>query len=439
MDTFFPALLIAYLAPFRQAFSQPGWPYFNGFIWALLVAEGRKCVTRLGRACFFLDRSLSSWERFLAEAQWNVPHVTATLVGLLRHELGEALVYAGRYLLVVDTTYVAKVRGQMLGVQRWRDHSGNPDRGEHLTGHHWALGGLLVWIDHRWHCFPILPRLLSGQQQPAHMVVSPEGDAHPMTFWDTVVALVMQVAPLLAGAPLCVVVDAYFAKACFLNPLLAQSIGVVTKLRHDAVGWDDPVYRGRGRRPLRGPKWALAALWAHGPYQTLPVQVYGKTGHVTVVVRDVWLRDVLQKVRVVVVEGVTRPVLLACTDLTWSAQQIIEVYAARFAVEITIRDLKGHFGFGDYQATTTLAFLRFVQLCCLAWCVGRLLLRPPQAALWLEEGAGHPGAQTPYSFDKLRRGMRQFVLTRLLFTKSTPDGDFEKRQHELDPILRLVA
>ena len=74
------------------------------------------------------------------------------------------------------------------------------------------------------------------------------------------------------------------------------------------------------------------------------------------VVRDVWLRDVSEKVRVVVVEGVKRPILLACTDQRMNAAQILELYAARFSLELAIRELKGFVGLGDYQSTTTLAF-----------------------------------------------------------------------------------
>lgn len=439
MDTFFPAVMITYLAPFRQAFSQPGWPYFNGFIWALLVVEGRKCVTRLGRACFFLDRSLSSWERFLAEAQWDLPQVTATLIRLLRQEMGDALVYAGHYILALDTTYVAKVRGRMLGVQRWTEHSANPDRGEQVTGHQWALGGLLAWLGDRWQCFPVVARWVSGQQHPSHVVVTPEGHAHLMTFWEAVEAVVFQLAQGVTGTPVCVVVDAYFAKACFLNPMRERAIGVVTRLRHDAVGWDDPVYCGRGRRPNRGRHWKLADLWHQGARQTITAHVYGKSTDLVVVVRDIWLRDVAQKVRVVVLAGELRPILLACTELTWSAQQIVEVYAARFSLELTIRDLKGHFGFGNYQATTSGAILRFGQLCCVAWCVGRLLLRPQAASTWLMERPSAPVTETTESFAKLRRGLRRFVLTRVLFAKSAADADFEKLQQEFEPLFRLVA
>ena len=81
MENFFPEILIQYLLPFRQAFSKPGFGYFQGFIAALLLSQGRKCISHIANTCFFIDKSLSSWERFLASAQWDLPQVTQHLIG----------------------------------------------------------------------------------------------------------------------------------------------------------------------------------------------------------------------------------------------------------------------------------------------------------------------------------------------------------------------
>jgi hypothetical protein len=439
MNDFFPEILVTYLLPFRQAFSQPGWRYFQGFMWAMLLSTGRKCVSQIARSCFFVDRSLSSWERFLAEQQWDMDRVMQSLLGLLQQELGEGLTYAGRYVIALDPTYVAKVKGRMLGVQTWRQHSENPERGTQVTGHQWLLGGLLTQLGERWRCFPVWSRLVSGKQHPSHFVVSPEGEAHRMSLWETTLAMISQAASMLSGAPLGVVMDAYFAKACILNALNEMGITLITRLRHDAVGWDDPEYCGRGRPPKRGRKWKLAQLWETEPHETVRAHLYGKFMEVSVVVRDVWLRDVSEKVRVVVVEGVQRPVLLACTDLSMNATQILELYAARFSLELVIRDLKGYFGLGDYQSTTTLAFCRFVLLSCVAFCLGRLLLHGKHVEAWLEDLSAAPVKETGLSFARLRRGLRCFVLKQLIFSKFPPQAECEKLQDEWNPLFQIAA
>lgn len=439
MNDFFPTILVTYMLPFRQAFSQPGWRYFQGFMWAMLLSTGRKCVSQICRICFFVERSLSSWERFLAEQQWDMNQVMLALVRLLQQELGEGLKYAGRYVIGLDPTFVAKVKGRMLGVQPWRESSQNPDRGIQVVGHQWMIGGLLTRLGERWRCFPVWSRLVSGQQHPSHFVVSPEGQAHPMNIWETAIAMISQAAGMLTEAPLSVVLDAYFAKACMLNPLIEMGVTLITRLRHDAVGWGDPEYCGRGRPPQRGRKWKLAELWKTTPHETITAHLYGKVVTVSVVVRDVWLREVSEKVRLVVVEGVQRPILLVCTDLSMTASQLLELYAARFSLELAIRDLKGFLGLGDDQSTTTIAFCRFVLLSCVALCLGRLLLYGKHVEAWLDDFSGAPVQETGFSFARLRRGFRCFVLTQLIFSKFPSQAECGKVQDEWKPLLQIAA
>ena len=61
MENFFPEIWITYLLTFRQAFCKPTFGYFPGFILSLVIGKGRKCLTRLASACFFVDKSLSGW------------------------------------------------------------------------------------------------------------------------------------------------------------------------------------------------------------------------------------------------------------------------------------------------------------------------------------------------------------------------------------------
>jgi len=440
MEHVFPEVLVGYLLGFRPAFSQPGWRYFQGFIWAMLLAHGRKCVSQIARACFWIDRTLSSWERFLSEQHWDTHQVQCCLVSLLQRELGEALRYSGRYVLAFDPTFVAKVKGRMLGVQAWRQQSENPDRGTQVVGHHWLLGGMLAKLGASWRCFPVWSRLISGQRAPSHFVGTADGQLHVMTIWETTMAMVLQAVSMLGGVPIVAVMDAYFAKAIMFNFFLEEGRTLITRLRHDAVGWDDPIYCGHGRRPKRGKKWKLAELWQDAEHRdTIQAHVYGKAREVSVVVRDLWLRDVNEKIRVVIVEGVQRPFLLACTDLSMTATQIIELYAARFSMELAIKDLKGFVGLGDYQCTTTLAFLRSVLLSCVALCIGRLLLHGKKVDSWLAEFPGGPVSETSTSFARLRRGLRCFALKHVLFSKFPEQAESEKLQEEFKPLLQLAV
>ena len=75
MDTFFPGILLAYLEPFRQAFTSPSFETFKAYAWAMMVVKGSKCMTKIAESCFFVGKHISSFERFLSENRWNLNQV----------------------------------------------------------------------------------------------------------------------------------------------------------------------------------------------------------------------------------------------------------------------------------------------------------------------------------------------------------------------------
>jgi hypothetical protein len=440
MDIFFPAQTLPLFHVFAPCFTAPSFAYFQSYLWALMVVEGRKCMTRLARCAFFHQRDLSSWERFLAGHRWSVTAVTERLVRLVVTKLGDQLQVHGAYLLGKDTTLVAKTAKRMLGVQTWKDHSGNADRGPYLVGHHWNLVGLISLWGGRWLCWPLVMRLVPGLQGARQWLV---GEAvEPMSFWDAAIAAILEVTRYLGEASVRVVADAYYSKAPFLHGLRARGIDVMSRLRKDAVGWDDPEPQPpskRGRKPHYGSKWTLASLLTTETLTRERLTLYGTLTEVVFVVRDVWLRDVAQKVRVVVLEGAKEPIILVSTDLSLSALQIIEIYGARFSIELTIRDLKQHFGLGDYQCTTTLAILRFVHLACVAFCLWRLLLLDHLEAGWLQVTSPRVSLpEAPLSFQRVRRALRAWATRQVLFANSAPGADLAKIERDHEPLLHML-
>lgn len=441
MNAFFPSMLLTYLEPFGQLFSSPSYSYFKAYIWGMLMVEGRKCITKIGHACFFLDRHIASFERFLSENKWDMNQVARTLIRLLVDTLRDKLYIYGAFLLAVDTTYTAKNSKKMIGIQKWIEHSGNADRGKHIIGHHWGIAGLISHFANRFLCWPILTMMISGKKNPSHYVCGSDGLC-PMTFWEPVLAMVFQTWQFLDEHALRVVVDAYFAKASFINPLIEKGIHVVTRWRKDGVGWDDPgEYSGKGRPRKYGKQWKLADLLKSFS-QEIKVNIYGKSVYATAAMRDMWLRNIPQKVRVVVVKTAGVPIIFISTDMTLTAEQIIEIYSSRFSIEIAIRDLKQRFGMGDYQCTTTGSILRFVRLSCVSLCLWRLMLLPENASSWLSETMATKTkmiSESEFSFARARRGLKMFVIKRILFPNSASEADLEKVDKEYEPIFRIAA
>lgn len=446
MENLFPCIIITYIECFRPIFNANNFTYFQGFVLSfMLLGERRKCVTNISKICFFVNKHISSWERFLSKYQWDSKQVTKMVITLIKEQLGEKLLVHGSYLCWVDTTLISKVKGKMLGVQKWI--SGNSDRSERLMGHHWALVGLIcsTGIGEKviTLCWPLLAGLISGHIAPIGFKVGQKGTAEVMNFWDRVCPLISQLQEFLNKADMRVVADAYFSKATFINRMLEMKINVITRMRVDGVGWDDPQTidsknkRGRPRtKPKVGKKYKIADLIKNFHLEDVQTFIYGKMKTLQIVTRDLWIRDVtLQKLRVVVIKNANAsPVILLSTDLNLLPNQIIEFYAMRFSLEIAIRDLKQNFGLTNYQCTTFMAINRFVSLTLISFSLWRLALLKDFTSDWIYTDDN----TAPLSFKRISRAVRKNVIRRI-FETSTPDADLQNSQVLKENIIRLVA
>ncbi|MDJ0902682.1 MAG: transposase [Xenococcus sp. MO_188.B8] len=454
MQQLIPLELFSYFLVFQCHFSKPNFVYFQGYLWGLLLTRGRKTMNNIAHCCFWVERSLSSWERFLSENLWDVNAVVKTLVTLLLQKLENQLQVHGGYLVGLDTLLLAKNGQKMSGVQLWKDHSGNANRGERLQGHHWGLLGLIGWEQksQRYWCWPVKMRLISGKLNPFQFIVDPEGKARRANFWDGVIPLVLDLKQQLNSVVLRVVVDAYFCKVPFLAPLVAAGISVVTRMRKDAVAWDQRIESGTRKKVKMEGEWKLAQLLQKFTPRTLSVKIYGQQVQVEAVEREVFIRGFGPQVKVVVAKGKKEPIIFLSTDLTLTAAQIIEIYAARFSIELAIRDLKQHFGLAHYQCYLGIAiderpcrgslgkgtreFDRFVHLACIAYCLFGLFQRQQLKFDWMPKVSA---LHSELSFSRLRRGLQHFAISRVLSPKSASEADFPPQSPELDQILRLVA
>ena len=216
------ATIVSCWKVFRRTFRQPP---LSWLVWALaMLGTTRTCMTNVARTCVFVERHLASWERFLAESQWDLRGVSQTLVTQLLQQLGGRLYLGDALLAAVDTTLIPKVRGKLPGVQKWHDHSGDPARGESLVGHHWALVGLVSTWGVGYLCWPVLARLLPGQLNPLGFVAGPDGHTAMgfLVWWSS--RWCASCGTTWGAQPLRVVADASFSKASFLNPLVAEGL-----------------------------------------------------------------------------------------------------------------------------------------------------------------------------------------------------------------------
>lgn len=447
MYIYIPLELIQLLVFLKECYTIPNYKMFVNFIWCLLVAEGKKTTRNIHRYCFFYKKDLASWERFLSQYKWSFTHVMQKLFYLLLETFNQNFLLYGAYTVAYDTSLIAKNSKKVPGVQKWRDHSGNADTGEYVVGHHWGILGLVgKFYGRRYLCFPLLFRLITGKKQTCQFKSNACGEATPMDFWDNAHAAIFQFASWLGNHSLRVVADAYFSNEPFIKKLLKYHtpIYVVTRLKSNAVGYEDPEVHQvpkRGRPRKRGNKFKIVNLFKTEPRTSISVQLYGETKTIETVVKDIWLLDLPQKVRVVVTKVGNKVNAFISTDLSLTAVQIIEIYGSRFSIEMAIRDMKQNLGLEDYQHQSLLPTIRFMHLSAVAYNIGRILLIKHSSCSWMQMEC-HQG-DTPWtsdlSFKRLRTCLRRFSMGKLVFSKTALDAEVTENVTLKDAILTLAS
>lgn len=176
------------------------------------------------------------------------------------------------------------------------------------------------------------------------------------------------------------------------------------------------------------------------PQQTATILRYGKKGVVHFVTAEVFLRQVALAVKVVVVKTASRPLILVCSSNSISAQDIIQLYAARFSIEMAIEQMKGPLGWEDYQCYTYLAFHRFVNLVCFAASWWKTISLCIPASSWIEGFCPKSYIiQTETSFGLIRQVIRQYALQKLIFSKFAQQAKLQKNIRQHQQIIRLVS
>jgi hypothetical protein len=178
-----------------------------------------------------------------------------------------------------------------------------------------------------------------------------------------------------------VVADAGFADQHLLRWCEREGFVVVVRGRMDAQIHDLYVAQPtplRGRPRKWGARLSLSAYAADEKHFTHRVYLYQERMEVRVaclVARHHTSGLVMQFV-------ITRrlgkdDLVIMCNDLGLTPREVVELYADRFSIEMTFRELKQHFGLGHYQVRIPRAIESHVQLSAVACCLTQLLAIAP--------------------------------------------------------------
>jgi hypothetical protein len=158
----------------------------------------------------------------------------------------------------------------------------------------------------------------------------------------------------VAGKELWVVADGAYAKRAFVRPVLALGVTLVGRFRKDSAlfnlpGREKVRRRGRPRKYGRN-RISLTKRAAHpGGWESVACTVYGvqtvKRVKTFLATQEIFGRVI----RVVIIDEKPGPLFLYCTNPHASAQEIIEIFSDRAAIEQVFHDVKEIWGSGQQQ------------------------------------------------------------------------------------------
>ncbi|MBM4028672.1 MAG: transposase [Planctomycetes bacterium] len=176
-----------------------------------------------------------------------------------------------------------------------------------------------------------------------------------------------------------VIADAGFADKALLQWCAHHDFVAIVRGRIDARVHDLYVPRPRRGRPrVWGDTLSLAEYAADERHFTQTIALYHNRTPVQLASLTGRHRQSGLPMRFVIMRtaGKSDAVVMS-TDLSLTPREIAVLYADRFAIEMTFRELKQHFGVGDYQVRRPEAMLRHVHLSGVACALTQLLtLRP---------------------------------------------------------------
>ena len=241
--------------------------------------------------------------------------------------------FGGRIVLVADGLKYPKSGKKMPAVKKLYQSSQDNTKPRFILGHSFQVLGLLCQMKKTLFCVPLVARIHEG-------LVFSNRDSKSLL--DKLVLMISSLDFQKLGHRFTLVVDAYYASGKVIKPLLAQGNHLVTRVRCNAVAYLSPQQsqtRKAGRPRRYGAKRKLANLWISKAMSSIPSPVYGET-HVTLSYRclDLLWRPAGTLVRFVWVDHPLRGrLILMCTDLNLSAQQIIQLYGYRFKIEVSFK------------------------------------------------------------------------------------------------------
>lgn len=363
-----PTTIIQVLRPFERVFSERVWEWAKILLVGAILAPGKRTVTAALRVMGLQgERQFQNYHRVLNRASWSSRKVSRILLRLLLR----AFVPADAPVVVGLDEHIERRRGAKIAAKGiYRDAvRSSKSFFVKTSGLRWVSMMLLTsipWAQCVW-ALPFLTVLA-----PSERYHRARGKPHKQLI-DWARQMITQLRRWLPDRQLVVVADSTYAALELLAACarLPTPVTVITRLRLDAALYDpapprQPGTRGGPRKKgARQPTLSQRIDDVATTWEDVSVRWYGRSTRAVTLATGtaVWYHSGMPVVplRWVVIcdpSGTFAPQALLSTDLTLSAQQIVEWFVWRWQLEVTFEEARAHLGIETQRQWSDLAILR---------------------------------------------------------------------------------
>lgn len=318
---------------------KPACSYYATYMWMVLAMAGLSIrtehlgVTSIIRALGLDERCYHRLLHMFHSSSLKLDLLSKIWIQLVKKLFQPLMV--GQYLVfVVDGLKVPKEGKKMPAVKKLRQESNNNSKPNYIWGHSFQVIALLVQSSlNAIFAVPLVSRIHEG-------VVFSNRDKR--TLMDKMVALFFSVIDVLSTLAI-IIADNYYSNKKVVMPLIEKGMILVSKLRHNAVGYfpaDEPKESRVGRKKKYGEKVKLKKLFEKiDLFTSASSPVYGEENiSISYYCINLLWRPIGQLIRFVLVIHPTRgKIILMTTHLELDPLQVIKLYGYRFKIEVSFK------------------------------------------------------------------------------------------------------
>ena len=341
----------------------------------------------------------SSYYKWLQKGRWSWLELSRQFVRLVLQ-----VIQVEDIDLVIDDTLTLRSSKKAPGSQIHHQHGNKPNLAAYVRGQCWVSLAMIVRRSHgsEFTALPMLSRLIPSASNTGKLVAAR--------------VLIRCMHHLFNGIKVHILVDSWYMRRPFIEPMLAKGFDVLGQVRIDTRLYDEPPTRKpgqRGRTRIYGDKY-LPERVRRLRANVTTLKLYGKEQVVRYKTKLVLAKFLGgRKVRAVWCEFQDKqghwksPCLLLSTDIELSAEQVIERYARRWTIETMFNQLKLSWGLRQAWQQTRQTLHRWVHLTSIGYGLIQLLscIHSPEVNTLCEHS---PWRKThPVTAGQIRKGLEK--------------------------------